>query len=781
MRQNATWIMAGTMRLAATAGTALAEAEGPYHNHKLVEIDVKSKAQFDALHAFGECLACRGGPGLQSFIVAPDKMGQLMEAGIDFVVREDNVQRLVDAQAADMQERRAAEQVLARSGADVFFGDYRTYDEINTRLDELIALNPSICTGFVVGTSLEGRDIRGVRIANLDPGDPVADEANKSGFFIQGGQHAREWVNPASVVYAADTLVRDYGSDPVITDLVDNIVFYIVPVVNPDGYIYTFPVAQGGQNARLWRKNRRDNGGSFGVDLNRNWGVDWGNIDGSSSSPNSDVYHGTGPFSEPETAAVSNYMLTLPNIVAHLDIHSFSQLILGPWAYSETICPPREAELRTVQEAMESAMTNEFGVAYNAGLGCDALLYSASGVAPDWSFGVLNALAWTYELRDTGTFGFELPANQILPTAQETFEGILVLADYIQVQLVVASSDVPSVVPAGTAETFDVAVTPFNGAGYQPGSAMLHWRIGASGPFTIEPLTGADPQSLVATLPATACGNNLEFFVSAQTTNGATIYDPEDGANAPYVVPVEEITVVADDDVETGAGWSVGDASDTATTGVWALADPQGTAAQPEDDHSEPGANCWVTDGAAGPSLGSFDVDGGATTLFSPTFDLSAAGDAQVSYWRWYSNSAGAGPNEDIFRVDVSNDGGANWFNVETVGPTGAGTSGGWIQHSFSLTSIVPTSTQVQLRFVAEDAGAGSIVEAAIDDLKVLVIEACTTCPGDVNGDNAVDLADLNLVLFNFGGPGPAGDVNGSGAVDLADLNLVLFNFGNGC
>ncbi|MCA9292389.1 MAG: hypothetical protein KDA20_01090 [Phycisphaerales bacterium] len=787
MRRATCWSVALVL---AAAGSVMAAPEDgvqgvqpgvqAYRGYKLIEVEIQSKAQYDAMHDIGECLACRAGPGAQLFIVAPEKLDALTRSGIDYLVREEDVQKHVDAQAEAMQARRAAEAVRARAGVDTFFDDYRTYAEINARLDELIALNPTICSGFVAGTTIEGRQIRGIKVANLDPGDPAADEASKPGFALQGGQHAREWAAPSSVMYFADTIVRDYGVDPVVTDMVDNVVFYIIPSMNPDGYIYTFPVAQGGSNVRLWRKNRRNNGGSFGVDLNRNWSVDWGDLAGASNSPTSETYHGTGPFSEPETSTVSSFMSSLPNLKAHLDIHTYSQLILGPWAYSETVCPPREAELRAVQTAMEAAMDGTHGVNYTAGLGCDALLYVATGTAPDWYFDSFGALSWTYELRDTGFWGFELPPDQIIPTAEEVFQGIRTLAEYIQIQLDIATSGIPATVQSNATYDFGVAITGFNGETYQSGSGMLHWRAGNSGPFTAVALAGADPQALIATLPAQPCDTELQYYLSAQTVSGTTVFDPAGGAASPYSTMVVELSYAANDTMEAPTGWSV---IAGATTGNWELADPQGTAAQPEDDHTVAGTMCWVTEAAAGTSVGSFDIDGGTTTLTSPIYDLSGSADAQVSYWRWYSNDAGASPNEDTFRVDISNDGGSNWVNVETVGPSGPEVSGGWFQHAFNVSSFVSTSAQVRLRFIAEDIGLGSVVEAAVDDFQIVVFEQCqtTTCPGDTDGNNTVDLADLNNVLFNFGGPGPLGDVDNSGGVDLTDLNLVLFNFGTSC
>ncbi len=233
---------------------------------------------------------------------------------------------------------------------------------------------------------------------------------------------------------------------------------------------------------------------------------------------------------------------------------------------------------------------------------------------------------------------------------------------------------------------------------------------------------------------------------------------------------------------------------DTATTGAWVRANPVGSDAQPEDDHSDPGAICFVTaNGPAAGGVGDADDGGGLTTLISPAFDLSDADSATVSYWRWYSNNAGAAPGADVFRVDISNNNGGSWVNAETVGPTGSGTTGGWVSASFDVGSLITMTSQMRVRFIAEDADSGSIVEAAVDDFLVEVhscVDVTPPCPGDVSGpggvpDGAVNVDDLNAILGSWNsavGIGSPLDLAGNdGVINVDDLNVLLGNWASAC
>ncbi len=273
-------------------------------------------------------------------------------------------------------------------------------------------------------------------------------------------------------------------------------------------------------------------------------------------------------------------------------------------------------------------------------------------------------------------------------------------------------------------QTTDVSSTPNTSSG------LLYYSVDG-GAFQTSSMAFLGGNNYQATIPGVPCPSSVEFFVTIEDVSAVVIAAP---AGAPTVtlnaVAAGNTVLVLDDDFESDLGWTAGAGGDTATTGIWTRVSPNGTAAQPEDDHTaDPATLCFVTgQGAVGGGLGDNDIDGGTTTLLSPIFDASQ-GATGVSYWRWYSNATGAEPNADIFVVDISNNGGTNWVNVETIGPAGAGTSGGWILHEFMVDDILAATNDMQVRFVASDLAGGSVVEAAVDDFAATIIECLVADP----------------------------------------------------
>jgi hypothetical protein len=280
----------------------------------------------------------------------------------------------------------------------------------------------------------------------------------------------------------------------------------------------------------------------------------------------------------------------------------------------------------------------------------------------------------------------------------------------------------------------------------------------------------------------------VEYFISFDLQSGTTVTAPAGASpgssNVFRALAADQVDLDDLYDFETPVGFTAGAAGDDATTGVWVRVDPNGTAAQPGDDNTPDGTIAWVTgQGSPGGGLGDNDVDGGTTSLVSNRVDLSATQSATISYARWYSNNTGAAPNADVFEVFVSDDDGQSYVLVETVGPAGAGTSGGWIETGFDVGDFVDLTSTIRVKFVASDLGDGSLVEAAIDDVRIFGV-SCTghDCPADVAEPFGVlDLADVQAFLAAFTSGEALADLNGDGIYDLADVQAFLASFNAGC
>jgi len=348
----------------------------------------------------------------------------------------------------------------------------------------------------------------------------------------------------------------------------------------------------------------------------------------------------------------------------------------------------------------------------------------------------------------------------------------------------------PETVDPGTDADFMVRIFGLGGATPQPGTARLHYSLNESA-FVEQALAPMGPDMYEATLPAASCFGRFDYYFTIDEASGATVSDPPSAPADTYrSVVANGAEVLIDDSLEQDSGWTVGDVGDGATGGIWSRMDPQGTsqsgtAVQPEDDHTPaPGVACWVTDGLAGSSAGARDVDGGKTTLKSPSLAL-AGQDARVGYWRWYSNHAGGSPNEDVFVVSLSGDNGQTWHEVETVGPAGPEAAGGWYYHEFFVSQVIPPLDSVLLRFVASDYGGGSLVEAAVDDIQATLFLCGAITPGDYDGDGDIDLDDAAALYDCLGGPDsppalnpPADESTCRAAFDFdADTDVDLSDF----
>ena len=296
-------------------------------------------------------------------------------------------------------------------------GLYHTYSEINTEIHALASAYPAIAKVISLGQSIEGRELWAIKIS-----DNAAQDEEEPTVVLTGAHHAREWISVDTPFLIAKYLLDKYDTNAQIKDYVDNAEIWIIPMVNPDGHQYSV------SSDRLWRKNRRNNGdGSYGVDLNRNYAKEWGGA-GSSGDTFSETYRGPAPFSEPESQACRDFLQQIePD--ALISYHSYSQLVLFPWGYTNSPAPDK-ALLQSLANTLASKIKAVHGKTYTPEQ--SSSLYLASGDTTDWLYWLLGVPAFTIELRPSSMFpGFKLPESEIQPTFEENLPAALYLIEWV--------------------------------------------------------------------------------------------------------------------------------------------------------------------------------------------------------------------------------------------------------------------------------------------------------------------------------------------------------------
>ncbi|XP_022823023.1 carboxypeptidase B-like isoform X1 [Spodoptera litura] len=294
---------------------------------------------------------------------------------------------------------------------------YHRLSVIYAFIDELERDYPAICTVSVIGKSVEGRDIKMLKISNSN--------ADNSGVWLDACIHPREWISVAVITYIADMLVKNFHS---LSSAITSKDWHIIPVLNPDGYEYTHT------HERMWRKNRARYGGQcVGVDLNRNFSYGWGQIngeEGSSDEPSHIFYRGPAPFSEPETVAVRDTILgSITPFKVFISFHSYFELIIFPWGNRQDPCPDY-LHLLEGGTVMARAIHETSGKTYKVGNTKD-LTYYACGTSIDWSYSIAKIpYSYMVELRSK-QHRFRLPKDQIMETCKEIWNAVKNLMDYV--------------------------------------------------------------------------------------------------------------------------------------------------------------------------------------------------------------------------------------------------------------------------------------------------------------------------------------------------------------
>ncbi|KAM3963335.1 carboxypeptidase B [Aphomia sociella] len=390
-----------------------------YEDYSLVRLypacdkEVEAANRFQALEGQVEVLkGSRGANDTLDLLVAPSIIDYARQYALDnnlgFEVKQKEYGR-----AFESVERVPRRRVL--SGFSVY--NYNSYAAIQEYLETVARRHPELVTLQTLGNSYQGRRMKLVKIsANPGAGNPI--------IFIDAGIHAREWVAPAMALYLIHRLTNDPDSKHKELNGVD---WYILPVVNPDGYEFT----RSSKANRLWRKTRsKSNSNCYGVDGNRNYGFKWA-VSGVSDNPcDRETYAGPKPFSEPETQMVRNVMLeNAKRLKLYVSVHSYGQYLVYPWGYTGDYLPKEWKKLdslaRSVSDAVKRAGGKPFRV-MSAGK-----WYPAAGGSDDFAFGAVG-VPYSYTMELTEGYEFVYPERLLKTVLPQFYEGFRVFGAQIK-------------------------------------------------------------------------------------------------------------------------------------------------------------------------------------------------------------------------------------------------------------------------------------------------------------------------------------------------------------
>ncbi len=280
----------------------------------------------------------------------------------------------------------------------------------------------------------------------------------------------------------------------------------------------------------------------------------------------------------------------------------------------------------------------------------------------------------------------------------------------------------PELIPHDGGVAFNVQVVA-SSQDPVPGSGRMYVDTGNG--FQLYQMNQISLNLYQANFPSSSCGQAIRYYFIAEAEGGIDQFEPQGAPVTNYsALAATSSRTGFTDNFETHTGWfEIGNASD----GFWERGVPagSGTRGDPSVDGDGSG-QCYLT----GNFFGNSDVDDGYTWLASPL--MGAIGDpdeiAILTYMRWYSNSEGDNPESDVFVVELSNNSGATFTVLETVGPSGPEVNGGWVQKSFRISDFLTPTSQMRLVFKASDEGDGSIVEAAIDAVSIKFLK-CQSAP----------------------------------------------------
>ncbi|GAA1899079.1 M14 family metallopeptidase [Streptomyces sodiiphilus] len=303
---------------------------------------------------------------------------------------------------------------------------YHSYAQMTAAVDSIVQQYPNLMRKRVIGRSHQGREIVAIKVSNN-----VGVDENKPEVLFTHGMHAREHLTVEQAIYTLREFGQGYGQDSRITRMLNERELWIVPSVNPDGKVYD----QDSGSWRNWRKNRQPNSGTtaVGTDINRNWNYRWGCCGGSSGNPGSATYRGSAPESATETKVLADFVRSRvvggeQQITAHIDFHSYSELILWPFGYTyNDTAPGLTRDDRDAFATVGTRMAASNG--YRPQQSSD--LYITDGSINDWMWGVHGIFSYTFEMYPGSAYGggFYPPGSVINRETARNREAMLILME----------------------------------------------------------------------------------------------------------------------------------------------------------------------------------------------------------------------------------------------------------------------------------------------------------------------------------------------------------------
>lgn len=648
---------------------------------------------------------------------------------------------------------------------------YRTYAQIEQFLTDMHALYPTLTERYILGTSALGRNISAIRIS-ADAGLP----ADKPQVRYISTMHGDETVGNEMCLYLIEHLLSNYGSDPRITTLVDELDIWIVPLMNPDGYV------------ALTRSNAN------GVDLNRNFPDPY-------TSPNNST-----AGRQPETAVIMNWSWD-HNFVLSANLHGGALVVNYPFDNNpsgSSVYTPTPDDDVMVDLALRYS-TNNLPM-YNSpsfpqGITNGADWYSISGGMQDWNYHYNNCMEVTLELSNVKN-----PSASTIPGFwNDNRESMLT---YLEAALTgVRGIVTDSVNDAPLAASIDVIGRDFTiKAGMDVGN---YHRILLPGSYG---LRFSSPGYDTLTVPSVAVSSGDATRLDVALGAPSDLITPNGGEVLAEGV-VSQILWTGPSHAAFELEWTQdADALQTTDHGFEDGSIPSG--------YSFAGNAGWITTTATANS-GSYSARAGSITHNqSSTLVRMIEGPADISFAYRVSSET----NYDFFRFSIggaevlTRSGTVNWTIYTTsVGPgshelrwsytkdfsVNSGSDTAWIDDVVILSgsteweplgqtaigaqsfSWSPSSTsenaKIRFRALYPNDGYGGWIESA----ETFSIVPAPSCPGDINGDFVVDLDDFAILAVNFGIPSGAipsqGDLNGDGSVDLDDFAILAVSFGADC